>query len=625
MTDAKIGPIQLTNSYLADNDTPGGGDGSEKFSLLVSPMEALQIRGLVTPMVKQAFGNRNMLNIPSNCWGLIPMDAAVSLPDNDYVNHRGLGYLITGATLSPQSPTMVQVDLEVEEILSNLLDYLRMDYTTGLSDGTQLSTTYTGQAKVDKMVDEFTTFDTTNTWYPTVSSGLSAGAFASAGGKLQATATASATGTYGGLFSANRTVFTAPFTIETTLEWVAAGTSTVHSFAVQLFNTRPITYANWDADYNNFRIIVNVTPSVTYYYVQKYVSKKWTNVVKTSLGTNKTPNFKISITADKKANVWVDVTGGTNWTSIATNIDVSDIFTSGSYYMTYGMKNNSNVGKTTNSERSEVYNFDAVTPLNVVTLPLSTPVTTATFTRASEDGTLNCYASPTGSLYYTTSIDNFYKGTVKAYNSNYADTNFHLITGTQDDLLPTKFYVTNGILKLTTTATGVTVSYWNGAGYTDLNTFVIGTINRLKITECSPMKVSFKANMTEWTLEIGKPYARVKHSTTDLSYTIKTCYYNDGATTTSPVSGASLTMNANNFAYAWNKGSGTCASPNPADNFRLLILKQNPTTIKSDVIPADTMTGIGWVNATENSSSYRDAISISKEFMFKTLQSIGTE
>ena len=39
-------------------------------------------------------------------------------------------------------------------------DYLKMDYTSGLGDGTQLSTNYAMTVKNDRFNDQFTSLDT---------------------------------------------------------------------------------------------------------------------------------------------------------------------------------------------------------------------------------------------------------------------------------------------------------------------------------------------------------------------------------------------------------------------------------------------------------------------------------
>ena len=231
-TYCKIGPIQLPNQYITDNDDPGVGDGSEVFSVICTPAQAYQIRGLVTPFIKEQFFNRNVLNIPDGYWGLLPIDASTGLDDNDFINHRGLGYIITQATLNPLNPFIVQVDLECEEILPILVDYLKMDYTSGLGDGTQLSTNYAMTVKNDRINDQFTTLDTTNIWYPVVTdTNLTGEGFSIVNGELQATGSATKNTVLGTTFITNRNIVTAPFTIETTLEW----TSGLEGFQSLLF------------------------------------------------------------------------------------------------------------------------------------------------------------------------------------------------------------------------------------------------------------------------------------------------------------------------------------------------------------------------------------------------------
>jgi hypothetical protein len=623
-TYCKIGPIQLPNQYITDNDNPGVGDGSEVFSVVCTPAQAYQIRGLVTPFIKEQFYNRNVLNIPDGYWGLLPIDASTGLDDNDFINHRGLGYLITQATLNPINPFLVQVDLETEEILPILADYLKMDYTTGLGDGTNLSSNYADTLKVDRLNDQFTGLDTTNVWYPAVSSGLTGASFTSNGTELVGVGAAS-TGVLGSMFIASRTTVSQPFTIETTLEWSGFGNANPYYNSINLMQYHPVTVSDYNT-LNIFRVIVKVTTSATY-YVQTRIKNAWVTFATGSLTSGQlTPNFKIVVDSNKKATVFIDKAGTTNWVSVASNIDVSKIWNSAyGFNVVYGFSNQSATSHTTYSQQIEIYNYDALVPVNVVSLPPVTAMTSPTFTRSTSDGTINCYANPTGTLLYQPTIDTFYNGTVKGYTNDYSDSVYRLITNNETTIQPLNFYVSNGIIQLTTTANGVQVSYWNGTTWVVLDTFIIGTITRLKVTKVSPTKFTFKANQTEWTLEIGKPYCRVKHQYTDLTHTLRTCVNNDGVTQSDLASGASVNMLLQRYATMWNHGTGTCAAPNPADNNQLLIIKQNTATIKTNVIPADTMTGIGIVDNTQIAGSFKDAIGITKEFFYQTLQAIMTE
>ena len=108
----------------------------------------------------------------------------------------------------------------------------------------------------------------------------------------------------------------------------------------------------------------------------------------------------------------------------------------------------------------------------------------------------------------------------------------------------------------------------------------------------------------------------------DLGYTRRTCYLSDGTTTTDPAADASIVMNTDYYCNIWNRGSGTCASPNPADNYRLQIIKTLPTTIKSDKIPSSSLTGIGVINNTEATNSYNHYANIALEWFIKTKQAL---
>ena len=450
-TYCKIGPIQLPNQYITDNDDPGVGDGSEVFSVVCTPAQAYQIRGLVTPFNKQQFYNRNVLNIPDGYWGLLPIDASTGLDDNDFINHRGLGYIITQATLNPLNPFIVQVDLECEEILPILVDYLKMDYTSGLGDGTQLSTNYAMTVKNDRFNDQFTSLDTVNMWYPGVSDATLTGvSFSSVSGELQMTGSAAKNTVLGTSFITNRNIVTAPFTIETTLEWTSGmGGSNPYYFALYLTKARPITVADIYANLDCFRIIVKVTTTAQF-MIQSRIKGKWVTFYTGSLTSAQlTPNFKIIISNNNRMTVYIDKAGTTNWVQVISNIDVSTIDFSKGYNLTYAFSNASTAAKIGSSQQIEVYNYDAFSPVNIVSLPagVSTSLNTQTnFTRPSADGNIPCYPNPTGTLLYQTTIDNFYLGTVKGFTNDYSDGVYRLITNNETTIQPLNFYVSNGLI-----------------------------------------------------------------------------------------------------------------------------------------------------------------------------------
>jgi hypothetical protein len=271
-----------------------------------------------------------------------------------------------------------------------------------------------------------------------------------------------------------------------------------------------------------------------------------------------------------------------------------------------------------------IYDYPNTVPRNVIALPVTTSLGTASsFTRTGEDGAIPCYNNPTVPLTFQIAAADIYKGSVTAYSTNVTSGASTLITNTDHVISPTKFSVDNSLTKLVTTANSVKLYGYNGA-WVLVNEFVFpANIKLIKALYVSPERFVFQIDHTIWTLERGKNFCRVQHPNTELSFTIKTCYYHDGVTTTSPAAEADITMLEGAFCNIWSKGTGSCATPNPADNTRLQIIKLYPTVILSDAIPEDTVTGIGWYNATLDDDSSSSYVNIPKEFQLVPRQNIS--
>lgn len=119
------------------------------------------------------------------------------------------------------------------------------------------------------------------------------------------------------------------------------------------------------------------------------------------------------------------------------------------------------------------------------------------------------------------------------------------------------------------------------------------SLNQLKIEEINRELITLRINRTTWTMRRGDPVLKIQHPYNALDLTLATCYYHDATTTSAPAADADISMLVDNYCLKWDKGSGTCASPSPSQDWRILILQTNPTTIKSDSIPATAETGIG--------------------------------
>jgi hypothetical protein len=263
---------------------------------------------------------------------------------------------------------------------------------------------------------------------------------------------------------------------------------------------------------------------------------------------------------------------------------------------------------------------------NIVALPVGgTKEIASTFTRTSADGSIPCYVNPSSDLSLNLTsgtISERYLGTVKAYSTNNATSTSRQVISKDEKLLPAKFNVVNGLIKLEVLTDGVKFYYYNGSTYVELNKFTFGTIGLVKTLECTPERYVFQTNRVKWTILQGKPFVYVEHSGVDLGFTRRSCYYSDGSTTTDPAADATIAMSTQYYCNIWNRGSGTCASPSPTDNYRMQIMKTLPTSIKSDKIPASALSGIGFYNNTEISTSYNYYEKLALEWFTKTKQSL---
>lgn len=520
-----IGPVSIADPYLVSDVEPLDKEGKETFKVRCTKPQVRQLLGLVSYFTEKTINGRKVYNLKGG-YGLIPIDASVNVSDG-LVRPRGL-YLVEDVLtdLRPASPNSV-VTLIVRKLSDDFTGYLDMDYTTGYSDGTTLASTYPPGAKSNKFTDEFASFES-SVWNTPIHSGLSSNSITVSGGDLTLTGKASSDGVYGYTLTSCKTVLNPPFTMEFGLEWVAAASSgRNHYVALMLTSANPTTTNPYS--YEGFRINVTVSATTTTLYINEIKGGVGSVKYKTTFtSSQKTPTFLLSVDSAGKITLKLDKNGGTSYSTILRGYNSGISFGSG-YYLSYWLGNNSSTTATVKSERVEVYSYTDLQGLNVVLLPAaSTPVTTQTSTRVSEEGNIPVYVNPTGNLEYSTTQANFFKGSVKAWNSNYPDSVSRLVTSKWDTLKVGDFYVSNGIVKLLPVATGVEFYYWNGTAYVLLNTFTTGTITNLKPLYVSPERFTLQVNDTEWTLFRGKPFVYVSHPYTDISYVVDDVYYHDG-------------------------------------------------------------------------------------------------
>jgi hypothetical protein len=628
MAECKIGPIEVDAAHLREGNEQGA-DGTEKFSLFLENLKARQVMGLSGEVNRENYGQMAVLSNKGK-WGPIPVDTSTSLLDNDNLRHRGY-YLLRHPTPKLEyGPKYLELECECEKI-ADLGAYLNMDYTRGINDDTIIPNNYNEQVlgQTYKLQDPFDTFDTTTNWDAAVSSGLTSQSIISSGGKLTITGTA-VSGVWGGIYTLSKAKFTPPYTIDFTLEWVAQPAGNPHQAHIMLYPTRPGSYSQWapgSTSLNWLLVSVQVTSTDIKYYIQKRVDKKTTNLINpVPLTTSqKVLSGQIKVDKNGKVEVWIDPNGGTNYSKKWGNADPGIGLKNGAY-ITMGMSNKSGASATVKMDYCNVYNNVLVAGNNVVTLPVGTTLeTSASFNRPGAEGNIPCYIDPLIDLYFKPDMSNFanyYKGSVKAYNSNYEDDTARLITGNDDVLDPLKFNMDNTLIKLVTTASGVEFYYNIGGGWVLLNTFTTGTIRHLEMVYTSPEKCVLQINRSYLTMWRGKQFIMVEHPNNSLGFTRKTCYDHDDTVTTDPAANADITMQDLPYCNIWSKGTGSCTTPDPVDRYRLQIIKTTPVTIKSDSIPADDITGIGFYDSNITPQNGNGALFNCMEFFTQTEQII---
>lgn len=616
-TKCKIGPVNLDTPYQVDGYDPGT-DGSEKFTVQCSEEEAIQIAGLQSKVTTNKDGIRNFISGVG--WGIVPVDASVDCKDNEDLFPRGYRVISKAAIDRTTNPLRPRVNLETEQIGNTLADILEMDYTTGLGDGTVLNSTYLDTVKNDLFYDDFTTFDQANLWDGPASSGMSSPSVTASGSKLVFSGAASTNGSWGSEWIKSTPTINGKsnlFTLEMDMEWVAKPASGHKQHRMYFWISSKASGSS--VNFKGAVLLMLVVQSTGISYCAQVIKQDGTVVTVVPLTTTTAQVIKWKFEEITKGyfNLYVDV--GSGYIKKVTHMwtDIQPDWSA--LYCMYGFWNMDSTSATMKTSFIEAYTYVDETPLNIVAVP-GTPVTTPDFTRVGLEGTLNMYENPTGPLRFNNSIDNFYLGSVKGFNSNNTAGTANILTNIKDVLTPGKFYLHNGITKLEFTTNSVKV-YGYKAGWQLIDEFVIGTINTLNALYVTSEKAIIQANTTKWTLERGRYFARAEHEDTDMTHNLKTCYYHDGITTSDPGANADITMATQNYVTAWNHGTGTCASPTPADDNRLMIIKEDPTTIKSDKIYASILTGIGWYDNT--ATGYNTASSIAKEFKTQTIQSIG--
>lgn len=516
----------------------------------------------------------------------------------------GYGY-ITDVKINSVLASVVDVSFDVTLIEIDPNVFLKMDYLNGNESGATVPMTYPDTVNETPLNDDFTTFDTTNTWEEPLSSGLSSSSV-TGDGKLNLTGTATTSKTLGTVFIASKVSYKPPFTLYFDLEWLRYSTTYSHRISVGLYSVKP-TSTNEKLSNDQMEAMIDIGPSSAQLMFRRYLQKggtTWMGVADVlSSSTEKNPSIAFVVDGRGYLTIYKNTTGS-NPTKVWGNANLNMDYDEG-FYIGITMWNWKNTSETVKMNGISITKTVKTNPKNVLPMPVESTIidvnNEGNFVRKSEDGDIYCGINPSGDQIFQTNFEDFDKGSVKVFNG-VTDTTSHRIFNNENIFSKTSWYATNGIIKLfTETDNTIVYEYWNGTNYVRFKEFGVGELRYIKPYYISSEHCIIQINDTYWHLFRGKPYMIVEHSRTDITMELATCYYHDAGTTTSPSANADISMETNFYCNIWNKGSGTCTSPNPVNDIRLQIIQTKPTTIKSDKIPATETTGIGHYDITKGS------------------------
>lgn len=634
-----LGPLTPEHFHIFENDETKR-DGTESINLICSVEQAHQILGLCDESIKNSYGALRVITSKNSRWGIIPVQTNDNMKVNEHLSHSGLYQLLDMEyETMGNRPDIVKVHITAEMLSKRVDEILSVLYSRGGEDGSDIKkdTAFVDETPVYDINEDGATFDTTNDWYAPATSAMTSGAIASSGGEIVFSGQATTDGVYGQVWTCHRTQFSHNFIMEFTVnpKTKPATSSHIKNINIWFSAVKASTPPIWN---NSVVVSVGANSTDVDYQINTVGAPDgatWRNMVPKTID-NVATLFKFRITTESTYNVKIElkryVSGAweEGWSEIfhgPTNIDGwTDLYFGACF---------NNMDSTTNSmsiDTIQVYeNVEVDFPNVVVAPPGAVCNLTPDFTRASEDGNIQCFEDIVEDLNYQIDPDDFYDGSVKAWNSNYTDTTARLVTHNEVDLDPTKFHFGNGIVKLVTKADGVEFYYWNGSSYTLLETFTLP--NDILLTRpflVSPNVFTLQLDRTFWTIRAGKPGIEIQHPSTPIGYTLHTCYEHDGATTTSPAADADISMLTHFYTKIWNKGTGTCASPNPAQRYRMMIIRNYQTTIKSDSIPAtslgdDEKTGIVFYDSNISDTADEGSLFRAREWFRPTRQVLALQ
>jgi hypothetical protein len=563
MTDmCNIGPVEISGAHLAEDNTHNV-SGEDSWRVFCEQYKAKQLMGLVEEngeITRDSSGNLTVISGVGG-WGPIWIDTSTPLGDNNYLQHKGYHAL---RSVEPDTGFGTNVNYSYVNVAADLITedsspYLYMAYTPGVSDGTTLDMEYEESvAATDYHLQEpFDTWDTTNVWLGEQDNWMGSHTVTPIASKLNFIGSAATDGVFGGFLTETRSTFQTPWTSEFDLTWVAQPAGYPHGLIWTVTDGNGHNYSNLvviASNTNWFRIILVVYSSYVAFYIQKCIYGTVTTLSGPHYltGSQTSPKFKVNYYEDGTAEFYVDkdwTSGTPSYSKYWGRADLGmppGFLQSGA--CSFAMENRSSTSATTKVNELDIYTTytgsGAIDCPNVVFLPATaTPTTSADFTRVTDEGGVSCYEDPGDDLLFTIDPYNLYEGSVKLFSNNHsASPTYRQVTGTNMRLTPETTYVTNGLLKLVPYSNAVKLYFYSSPSWIEMTDIgVQGDIERFEALEVNPERVQLAINETEWTLERGRQWCRVKHPLA-LTYSLMDMYYHDGTPLVTPASNTALSM-----------------------------------------------------------------------------------
>lgn len=525
-----IGPITLDHPHVREGDEIKP-DGSETINVVCSPIQAKQLLGLAENVVKNDYGPLKVIKGLNTRWGVLPVNTSENLKINEGSPHVGF-YILGDPEEEVKSPILSLVKIPAEMISRNLNEYLTLLYSKGGEDGSTIESGYEDTEEVTVFEDTFDSAYTGN-WNTYETYYMSPGSISTSGGKLVLTGTnnsGAAYGAWGRIKTTSKFSLQPPVTLEFDLEYVS-GTYCYLNLIMVPSLPQPWSLTNNAKSSNFIRFYVHHKDGKLYLAVYRCkAGSTATMVAKTVLNvsTEYNPNFRVVIGENGYMEIYIDKTGGTSFPS-EPNWKGNTGLSWKNYYFMYEMQQYSFSPVTYRAGNFKAYKDAAANKNNIVVAPPNAKCNlTPDFTRESEEGDVKCFVNSLDPINYQITPANFYKGTVKAMNGNYTDNTYRLVTDNEVELDATKFYVSNGLVKLVTTVDSVEFYYWNGSAYVLLNEFTLPqNISLIRPFHVTPWEFTLQLDRTYWTIRAGKPFIWVKHEYDDIGFTKTTCVFHD--------------------------------------------------------------------------------------------------